>query len=53
MPGHTYGYTKSSAVAEYFVSLNISLNDSISLNVIENGTIPKFGYGFLFAFNSK
>jgi len=33
-----------------FVSLNISLSQSRSLKVIENGTIRKLGYSFLFAF---
>ena len=33
--------------------LNISLRHSRSLKVIENGTIRKLGYGFLFAFRSN
>jgi len=36
-----------------FVSLNISLSHSRSLNVIGNGTIRKLGYSFLFAFHSN
>ena len=39
--------------ARCFVSLNISLNHSRSLNVIRNGTIRKLGYVFLFAFHSN
>ena len=39
--------------ARCFVSLNISLNHSRSLNVIRNGTIRKLGYVFQFAFHSN
>jgi len=39
--------------ARCFVSLNISLNHSRSLKVIENGTIRKLGHGFLVAFYSN
>jgi len=33
-----------------FVSLNISLSHSRTLKIIDNDTIRKFGYGFLFAY---
>jgi len=38
------------SVIEYFAK---SVNHSSSLKVIENGTIRKLGYGFLFAFHSS
>jgi len=35
------------------MSLNISLSLPRSLSVIENGTIRKLGYGFLFVFHNN
>jgi len=39
--------------ARCFVSFNISLSLSRSLNFIGDGTTRKLGYGFLFAFHSN